>query len=366
MGPLQGLKIIEMVGLGPGPFCGMLLADMGAEVICVERSAPSPLDPASDCARRGKRSLVLDLKSAKGRDVFLQLVEKADAVFEGFRPGVMERLGLGPEECMARNPRLVYGRMTGWGQDGPLATVAGHDINYISLTGGLHATGPHGGKPVIPVPPAGDFGGGAMLLAFGMVCALLEAQSSGEGQVVDAAITDGSALLMTLLHSLDAAGMWRQDRGSNLLDGGAHFYGVYETGDSKYVSLGAIEPQFYALLVEVMELDPQDFARQMDARKWPELRQELERAFKTRTREEWCELMEGTDICFAPVLDLHEAPRHAHNKARNTYIELAGITQPSPAPRFSRTAPEVLGEPPLPGADTEDILRDWGISQGVD
>ena len=361
MGPLNGLKIIEMAGLGPGPFCGMLLADMGAEVICVERTAPQPLDPASDCTRRGKRSVSLDLKSDDGRETLLRLVEKADALFEAFRPGVMERLGLGPADCMKRNPRLVYGRLTGWGQHGPLAGAAGHDINYISLTGGLHATGLSGGKPVIPVPPAGDFGGGAMFLAFGMVCALLEAQSSGQGQVVDAAITDASALLMALLHSLDAQGMWRQQRGSNLLDGGAHFYGVYETRDGKYISLGALEPQFYALMVEIAGLDPVEFGEQMDQRKWPELKRQLEALFKTRTRDEWCELMEGTDICFAPVLDLHEAPAHAHNQARQTYIEVAGITQPAPAPRFSRTPPEVLREAPMPGADTAEVLKDWGL-----
>jgi len=361
MGPLEGLKIIEMAGLGPGPFCGMLLADMGAEVICVERTAPPPLDPASDCTRRGKRSVLLDLKSEGGRELFLRLVEQADAMFEGFRPGVMERLGLGPGDCMARNPRLVYGRMTGWGQNGPLAKAAGHDINYISLSGGLHATGLRGGKPVIPVPPAGDFGGGAMFLAFGMVCALLEAQSSGQGQVVDAAVTDGSALLMALFHSLNAEDMWRLERGSNLLDGGAHFYGVYETRDRKFISLGAIEPQFYALLVEIAGLDPVAFGEQMDDRKWPELQRQLEVLFKTRTRDEWCELMEGTDICFAPVLDLHEAPQHRHNQARQTYIEVAGVTQPAPAPRFSRTAPAVPRGAPGPGADTEEVLKDWGV-----
>jgi len=366
MGPLNGVKIIEMGGLGPGPFCGMLLADMGAEVICVERSAPPMLDPARDCTRRGKRSVKLDLKSEEGRETFLSLVEKADAVFEGFRPGVMERLGLGPDDCMARNSRLVYGRMTGWGQDGPLARAAGHDINYISLTGGLHATGQTGGMPVVPVPPAGDFGGGSMFLAFGMVCALLEAKSSGKGQVVDAAVTDGSALLMSLFHSLDVQGKWRMERGSNFLDGGAHFYGVYETGDAKYISLGAIEPQFYAQLLEVAGLDPEEFGRQMDGRRWPELRKQLEVLFKTRTRDEWCELMEGTDICFAPVLDLKEAPQHKHNRARETYIDVAGMTQPAPAPRFSRTTPEILRGPPFPGADTEDVLREWGIRDNND
>jgi alpha-methylacyl-CoA racemase len=355
------MKIIEMGGIGPGPFCGMLLADMGADVVCVERTAPPLLNPATDVMRRGKRSIALDLKRNADRETLLKLVEQADALFEGFRPGVMEKLGLGPEVCLARNPRLVYGRMTGWGQTGPLASAAGHDINYISLTGVLHANGPRDGKPLPPVPPAGDFGGGAMYLAFGLVCALLEAQKTGRGQAVDAAMTDGSALLMALFHSFDAEGMWMQQRGSNLLDGGAHFYGVYETSDGKHVSLGAIEPQFYAELVRIAELDPQDFGAQMDHRRWPELRQKLEQLFKTRTRDEWCELMEGTDICFAPVLDLHEAPAHPHNRARGTYIEVGGMVQPGPAPRFSRTAPEVAHPPHQPGADTDQVLKDWGV-----
>ena len=361
MGPLRGLKIIEMGGIGPGPFCGMLLADMGADVVCVERTAPPLIDPTADMMRRGKRSIALDLKQTADRETLLQLVEQADALFEGFRPGVMEKLGLGPEVCRARNRRLVYGRMTGWGQSGPLANAAGHDINYVSLTGVLHANGPRGGKPGPPIPPAGDFGGGAMYLAFGLVCALLEAQKTGQGQVVDAAMTDGSALLMALFHSLDAQGMWVQQRGSNLLDGGAHFYGVYETSDGKYISLGAIEPQFYAELVAIAELDPEEFGRQMDHRRWPELQRKLEALFRTRTREEWCTLMEGTDICFAPVLDLHEAPNHPHNQARKTYIEVGGVPQPAPAPRFSRTVPEVAHSPRQPGADTNDVLKDWGL-----
>jgi alpha-methylacyl-CoA racemase len=355
------LSIIEVAGIGPGPFCGMLLADMGAEVVCVERTTPPVLNPASDCFRRGKRSIALDLKSPEDRRIFLELVAKADALFEGFRPGVMEKLGLGPDDCMAVNPRLVYGRMTGWGQTGPLAQAAGHDINYISLTGVLHANGRHGQKPSPPVPPTGDFGGGAMFLAFGMVCALLEARQSGEGQVVDACMTDGSAVLMSLFHSLAAEGRWSLERGSNLLDGGAHFYDVYETGDGKYISLGSIEPQFYAELLEMAELDAEEFGRQYDARRWPELKRRLEDVFRTRSRDEWCELMEGTDICFAPVLDLDEAPSHPHNRARGTYIELGGMVQPGPAPRFSRTKPEVRHAPSEPGADTETVLADWGI-----
>ena len=363
MGPLQGVRIIELGGIGPGPFCGMLLADMGADLVCVERTAPPLLDPAVDCLRRNKRSIVLDLKQPDDRSAFLRLVEKADAVFEGFRPGVMEKLGLGPEECLAVNPRLVYGRMTGWGQHGPLAHAAGHDINYISLTGALHATGRRGQKPVPPVPPAADFGGGAMFLAFGLVCALLEALKSGQGQVVDAAMTDGTALLMALFHSLDAEGRLSMERGTNLLDSGAHFYNVYETRDGKYISLGSLEPQFYALLVEQAGLDPQRFGDQFDARKWPELQRELETLFKTRTRAEWCGLLEGTDTCFAPVLDLHEAPQHPHNRARGTYVQVDGMTQPAPAPRFSRTSPEIRHGSPQPGADTDDVFADWGVER---
>jgi alpha-methylacyl-CoA racemase len=355
------VKIIEIGGIGPGPFCGMMLADMGADLVCVERASPSLIAPENDVTRRGKRFLALNLKQAGDRETLLRLVEKADVLFEGFRPGVMEKLELGPNECLARNPRLVYGRMTGWGQTGPLANAAGHDINYISLTGALHATGPRGGRPVPAVPPMGDFGGGAMVLAFGLVCALLEAQKSGQGQVVDAAMTDGSALLMTLIHSLDASGYWVPERGSNVLDGGAHFYGVYETSDGKYVSVGAIEPQFYAQLIKVAELDPDDFGAQMDSRRWPEQRRKLEALFKTRTRAEWCSLMEGTDICFAPVLDLHEAPQHPHNRARGTYVEVEGPVQPAPAPRFSRTVPEVRHPPHEAGAETDDVLESWNV-----
>jgi alpha-methylacyl-CoA racemase len=361
VGPLKGLKIIEISGIGPGPFCGMMLADMGADVVCVDRAARPMFDPATDCTRRGKRSIVLDLKSHEGRNTFLALVEKADAVFEGFRPGVMEKLGLGPEDCLKLNPRLVFGRMTGWGQTGPLSKAAGHDINYISLTGSLHAIGRSGEKPVPPLNLVGDFGGGAMFLAFGMVSALLEAQKSGKGQVVDAAMTDGSAVLMSMFHSFDAQRQWRPERGHNLLDGGAHFYDVYETRDGKFISIGSIEPRFYALLVEKAGLDAEEFRSQNDTRRWPELKRKLESVFKTRSRDEWCELMEGSDVCFAPVLDLHEAPHHPHNRARETYIEIGGMTQPAPAPRFSRTHPEVAFEPHEPGSDSDEILRDWKV-----
>lgn len=362
MGPLKGLKIVEVSGIGPAPFCGMLLADMGADVVCVDRSGKQPLDPETDCARRGKRSIVLDLKSSEGRETFLGLIGKADAVLEGFRPGVMERVGLGPDDCMAVNPRLVFGRMTGWGQTGPLAQSAGHDINYISLTGSLAAIGRGSGKPALPLNLVGDFGGGALFLAYGMVCALLEAKQSGRGQVVDAAMTDGSALLMSLFHTLDAQQQWRPERETNLLDGGAHFYDVYETRDGKYVSIGAIEPQFYSQLMNLAGLDEAVFRDQNNPARWPELKDRLAEVFRTRTRDEWCELMEGTDACFAPVLNIREAPHHPHNRARQTYIDVGGMIQPAPAPRFSRTVPEVAHPSREPGSDREEILKDWGIS----
>jgi len=340
----------------------MLLADLGADVICIDRAAKPLLNPATDCLRRGKRSVLLDLKSSAGRETLLRLAEKADALLEGFRPGVMERLGLGPDECLARNGRLVYGRMTGWGQSGPLSAAAGHDINYISLTGALYAIGRGEAKPVPPLNLVGDFGGGALFLALGMVSALLEAGRSGRGQVVDAAMTDGSAVLMSMCHALLAQGQWRHQRESNLVDGGAPFYDVYETRDGKYISIGSIEPQFYALLVERAGLDPADFADQMDTRKWPDLKRRVEAVFMSRDRDEWCQLMEGTDVCFAPVLDFGEAPQHPHNRVRKTYIEVGGVTQPAPAPRFSRTAPEVRHAPHELGADTATVLEDWGVA----
>lgn len=362
VGPLKSLKIIEVSGIGPGPFCGMLLADLGADVVCVDRASKPVLDPATDCMRRGKRSIVLDLKEAADRGVFLKLVERADAMFEGFRPGVMEKLGLGPDECLAVNRRLVYGRMTGWGQHGPLAQSAGHDINYIALTGALHAIGRRDAKPAPPLNLVGDFGGGALFLALGMVSALLEAQRSGQGQVVDAAMTDGSALMMTLFYSLRAQGQWTMNRGCNLLDGGAPFYDVYETSDGKYISLGSIEPQFYALLLEKAGLDAEAFSTQNDPRHWRELRDGLSVLFKSRTRDQWCELLEGSDACFAPVLDFEEAPNHLHNRARNTYIKVGGMTQPAPAPRFSRTQPEVAFPPHEPGLDRSSVFADWGVA----
>ncbi|MDC0662968.1 CaiB/BaiF CoA transferase family protein [Marinobacter sp. SS21] len=363
MGPLQGIRVIELAGIGPGPFCGMMLADLGAEVICVERVGTEVAQPEVDCSRRGKRSIALNLKTEAGLGALLSLVEGADVLLEGFRPGVAEKLGVGPEPCLARNPRLVYGRMTGWGQSGPLAQAAGHDINYISLTGALHAIGRKGEKPVPPLNLVGDFGGGGMMLAFGIACALVERQSSGKGQVIDAAMTDGSAVLMSMFHTALARGSHTLERGANRLDSGAHFYDVYETRDGKYISLGSIEPQFYAQLIEVAGLSPERFADQLDRAKWPELSEALADVIRQKTRDQWCELMEGTDICFAPVLDMQEAQHHPHNVARGTYVELGGIRQPAPAPRFSRTEAGVAFAGRPYGADTEAVLQAIGYSE---
>jgi alpha-methylacyl-CoA racemase len=309
---------------------------------------------------RGRRSLALDLKSPEGMQVLLELVDKSDVLLEGFRPGVMERLGAGPEVCHARNPKLVYGRVTGWGQDGPLAQAAGHDLNYIALTGMLHAMGREGEPPAPPLNLVGDFGGGAMMLAFGVVCAALESHKSGKGQVVDAAMTDGAALLGAMMYGFRAYGAWGLKRESNLLDGGAPFYDTYACADGKFVSIGSIEPQFYALLLRLAGVTDPAFSAQMKRSEWPSLKAKFAAVFKTRTRDQWCELMEGTDVCFAPVLDMDEAPQHPHNRARGTFIEVDGVTQPAPAPRFSRTAPEALVPPAAPGEHGADILADWG------
>ncbi|MAT83678.1 MAG: carnitine dehydratase [Gammaproteobacteria bacterium] len=361
MGPLAGFRIIELAGIGPGPFCGMMLSDMGAEVIRVDRLGAGG-GRGQDVLVRNRRSIAVDLKKPEGVETVLRLVETADGLFEGFRPGVTERLGLGPDTCLERNPRLVYGRMTGWGQEGPMAQAAGHDINYIGLSGALHAIGRPGEKPVPPLNLVGDFGGGGMLLAFGMVCGMLEAQKSGKGQVVDAAMVDGAATLMSMFFTMGAAGMFKDQRGTNMLDGGAHFYDTYETKDGKYVCIGSIEPQFYALLVEKAGLDPERFKPQMDQGQWPALKDELVAVFKTKTRDEWCEIMEGTDVCFAPVLSIFEAPDHPHNKARNSFIELDGVVQPAPSPRFSRTVAEVSHASPRPGQDSEAVLGDCGFT----
>ena len=361
MGPLKGLKIIEMAGIGPGPFCGMVLADLGAEVIRVDRASAAGTGSRQEPANRGKRSIAVDLKSQEGVDVVLKLVEGADAIFEGFRPGVMERLGLGPDICLERNKKIVFGRMTGWGQDGPLANSAGHDINYISLSGALAAIGRPDSPPVPPLNLIGDFGGGGMLLALGLVSALLEAKGSGEGQIVDAAMTDGSALLMTMIYSMKGSGFWQDSMGSNLLDGGAHFYDTYECKDGKFISIGSIEPQFYKLLRELANLKDSIYDNQMSRENWPDLKKEIAKVFLNKTRDEWCDLMEGTDVCFAPVLSMWEAPQHPHNIARKTFIELEGLDQPAPAPRFSKTVSEVRSPPALAGEHTDEILNEIGI-----
>lgn len=359
MGPLKGIKVIEMAGIGPGPLAGMLLADMGAEVISVERRKDKSGKRLPDCSRRGKKSIVVNLKSEEGINTMMQLVEKADVLFEGFRPGVMERLGLGPKDCLAKNPKLVYGRMTGWGQTGPLAKAAGHDINYISITGALHAIGRPNENPVPPLNLVGDYGGGTMFLVTGILAALIESGKSGKGQVVDAAMTDGSAILMAMFNSLHVMGMWSMKRGANLLDSGAHFYDTYKTKDNKYVSIGSIEPQFYALLVEKAELDPVTFNNQLDQSNWPEMKAKLKEVILTKTRDEWCEIMEGTDVCFAPVLDFMEAQQHHHNVARKTYIEVDGMVQPAPAPRFDRTVSEVQFGSRSAGEDTGEVIEAW-------
>jgi alpha-methylacyl-CoA racemase len=360
MGPLAGVTVIELAGIGPGPFCAMMLADMGAEVIRVDRAenvaGGDPDHPPADLNNRGRRSIGVDLKNPDGVAVVLDLVERADALIEGFRPGVAERLGIGPDECLVRNSRLVYGRMTGWGQDGPLAPAAGHDINYIALAGALEPIGRRGQAPVPPLNLLGDYGGGGMLLAFGIVCGVLEAQRSGHGQVVDAAMVDGAAVLMTMTHALRAMGIWDDERGTNMLDTGAHFYDVYETADGKYVSIGSIEPQFYAELLRLTGLEGEELPWQHDRAQWPALKERLAAVFKTKTRAEWSELMEGTEVCFAPVLSIPEAIEHHHNVHRGTFVEVAGIRQPGPAPRFSRTVPEISTPPPHAGQHTDEVL----------
>lgn len=366
MGPLAGVKVIEIKGIGPGPFAGMLLADMGAEVIVIERSSKGSgtvaLPAAMDCNSRGKKSIALNLKTAAGAETLLRLVESADMLFEGFRPGVAERLGFGPEQCHARNPRLVYGRITGWGQTGPLAKTAGHDINYISLTGSLAAIG-NPDKPTVPLNLVGDYAGGSMYLVMGMLAALYEAQRSGKGDVIDAAITDGSASLMSIFHSMDKLGSWVPERSSNMLDGPAPFYDTYETSDGRFVSIGSIEPQFYALLVAKTGVDPKEFANPHDKSEWPQMKARLIEVFKTKSQNQWCELMEGTDLCFAPVLNYLEAPSHPHNAARNTYIDIDGLTQPAPAPRFARSDCATPSSPSSEGADTHEVLAQWGFSE---
>jgi len=362
MGPLQGVTVIEIASLGPGPFCGMLLADLGATVIRIERPSsgpgaavfPVPAGPLG----RSRRSISIDLKRPEGAALVLDLVERADVLIEGFRPGVAERLGLGPADCLARHPGLVYGRVTGWGRSGPLAADAGHDIDYVALAGALHPIGRAGEPPTIPLNIIADFGGGGMLLAVGVLAALVEKDRTGEGQVVDTAMVDGSALQTVLVHGLLASGMWSDERGVNMLDGGAPFYDVYETSDGKYMAVGAIEPQFFARLVELLGLEAADVPNHLDRDRWDELRAILTAAFATRTRDEWADLFEGEDACATPVLSLAEAPRHPHNVERGTFVESGGVVQPAPAPRFSRTPLDPPVPPPVPGTHTDEVL-DW-------
>ncbi|HEY0521124.1 MAG TPA: CaiB/BaiF CoA-transferase family protein [Ilumatobacteraceae bacterium] len=366
-GPLSGYRIIELAGIGPGPFAAMMLADMGAEVVRVERAAavrgPAPDTPHFDVLLRGRRNIAIDLKHPDGVAALLDLIDSADALIEGFRPKVMERLGIGPDVCLERNPRLVFGRMTGWGQSGPFAEAAGHDINYIALAGALAHFGRAGQAPVPPLNMVGDFGGGGMFLAFGVVCALLEAQRSGQGQVVDAAMVDGSAVLMSMFWSLRSVGYFDEThRGTNLLDTGAHFYDVYRCADDEYISIGSIEPQFYAELLRLTGLAADDeFLAQMDKAGWPHLKERLADLFATKPRDEWCSLMEATDVCFAPVLTMTEAASHPHNVARGTFVDVGGVTQPAPAPRFSRTPSDIARPPAHAGQHSEEILRDGGF-----
>lgn len=361
MGPLENVKIVEVGGIGPGPFCAQMLSDMGSDIVRIDRQGETKrsLEAKYSFLHRGRPSIGLNLGKPEGVAALLKIVDHCDALIEGFRPGVMEKLGIGPEVCLARHPKLVYGRMTGWGQDGPLALTAGHDINYISLSGALHAIGRPGEKPVPPLNLVGDFGGGGMLLALGILCALLEAQKSGRGQVVDAAMVDGSALLMGSIYGRWAAGRWTDQRGTNLLDGGAPFYDTYETADGKWISIGSIEPQFYALLLQYAELTESDFFPQFNQARWPDRKMKLAEIFKKKTREEWCAIMGNTDICFAPVLSFDEAINHPHNVARKTFIDVGGVIQPAPAPRFSRTQPEIPSPASEPGENTESELTRW-------
>lgn len=374
MGPLSGIKIIEIAGIGPAPFAAMMLSDMGADVIRIDRSSHcfggDPSNPPKELFNRGRRSIGLDLKSPEGVAVLMDLVGEADALIEGFRPGVAERLGFGPDDCHARNERLVFGRMTGWGQDGPYAPTAGHDINYIALAGVLAHLGRAGEKPTPPINLVGDFGGGGMLLAFGVVCGILEASRSGKGQVVDAAMVDGAASLMTMMWAFKSMGMWSDERGGNLLDTGAHFYDTYECADGKFVSIGSIEPQFYAELLARTNLEEsftsvgETMPNQMDRGQWQNMKEHLAAIFKTRTRDEWSAELEGTDVCFAPVLTMDEAAQHPHNVERGTFTEVAGLTQPAPAPRFDRTPGEIQRPPSFPGQHTDEIMAEWLSADG--
>ncbi len=361
-GPLSGCKIIEMAGIGPGPFCGMLLSDLGADVVRIDRPGDGRPGRPADIMSRGRRSISLNLKDPKDVETALKLIDKADGLIEGFRPGVMERNGLGPDVVLKRNPKLAYGRMTGWGQTGALSQAAGHDLNYIAITGALHAMGDGKGRPRPPLNLIGDYGGGALYLAVGLLAAILNVKNGGKGQMVDVAMSDGAAHLAAMFYGMRAMGVWTDDREANLLDGGAHFYDTYACKDGKWVSIGSIEPQFYAILLEKTGLTGDaDFAGQMDRTKWPALKQRLMQIFATKTRDEWCAIMEGTDICFAPVLSMAEAPKHKHNADRSTFIDIEGVIQPAPAPRFSETPGKVARRPAGVGEHNAEVLKDWGV-----
>ncbi len=375
MGPLKGVKIVEFAGIGPGPLCGMMLADLGAEVLRVDRKNPvmhyagqkfDSYNPGRfGVLNRGKQSVTVDLKSADGVATALKLIDTADALIDPFRPGVMEKLGLGPETCLARNPRLVFGRMTGFGQDGPLAMAAGHDLNYIGLSGALHIIGRPNEKPVPPINYVGDYGGGACMLAIGIAAALYEARGSGQGQVIDCAMSEGSGLLSSMMYGMYAQGAW-QPKGQNRIDGGAHFYDVYECSDGKFITIAPAEPQFYALLLDLLGIHDEDIRKErMDPARWPEFKARFEAVFKLKTQDEWTALLEGTDVCYAPMLDFAEAPRHPHNVARKAFIEIDGVVQPAPAPRFSRTVSEVRGRPPEAGENNREALAAWGFEAGA-
>ena len=362
MGPLTGIRVVEMAGIGPGPFTAMMLSDLGAEVIRVDRLSATGTGHRANVLNRGRKSIAIDLKNTRGVETTLRLIEQTDVVLEGFRPGVMERLGLGPEKCLSVNPRLIFGRMTGWGQTGPLSQAAGHDINYISIAGALGAMGYADRPPAPPLNLVGDFGGGAMYLLTGILAALVERATSEQGQIIDAAMSDGTASLLSPFFGLMAMNMWTTDRFSNRLDGGAFYYGSYECSDGKYISIGSLEPQFYALLLEKAEITDPEFQDQLDEAAWPAKREKLIQLFKTKTRQQWCDLMEGTDVCFAPVLDLKEAPNHPHNIDRKTFVELDGVIQPAPAPRFSRTQGEIQGPAAMAGEHTREVLSAWNFT----
>ena len=363
MGPLKDIKVIEMAGIGPAPFCGMILADMGAEVISVERITAAGRGSSADIASRGKKSIAVDIRKSEGQEIIRKLIESADILIEGFRPGVMEKNNLGPDQLLNINSKLIFGRMTGWGQSGPLANAAGHDINYIALSGVLGAIGKKDSPPPPPLNLIGDFGGGGMLLALGVCAALNTVNKEGKGQVIDAAMTEGSALLMSMMYGMLNSGIWSDKRDSNLLDGAAHFYGCYECKDGKFVSIGSIEPQFYSLLREKMNIDDAIFDNQMDKNSWPILRENLEIRFKEKTRDEWCEIMEGTDICFAPVLSMNEAINHEHNVERNSFFDMDNVIQPSPAPKFSYSKSEVSHPPVKVGTHTKEIMTSLGLEK---